>query len=130
MRNATLRGLGLLIACNCGLTAAAPSTGKADAATYQKSVAPLLAKYCVVCHNAKVTNGNLNLEALKDAGAALKDPNAWETVAQKLHAGVMPPPGMPGQRLKKSNGSIGGFRRCWSRKTAATRIPAALPPDG
>src|SRR5690242_15255479 len=95
MKTATLRALGLLTASTCALVAATPAAVKADAATYQKSVAPVIAKYCVVCHNANVRNGNLNLDALKDAGAAMNDPNAWETVAQKLHAGVMPPPGMP-----------------------------------
>src|SRR5258708_20925070 len=95
MTNAIVRTLALPIVWNCALLAASPGAGKADAATYQKSVAPLLAKYCFVCHNAGIKSGNLNLEAYEDAGAALKDPNVWENVVQKLHAGVMPPPGMP-----------------------------------
>ena len=68
---------------------------KPDAATYQKSVQPLLAKYCVACHNAKLNVGNLDLNAFRDPAAALKDPHVWETVLQKLHSGVMPPPGLP-----------------------------------
>jgi mono/diheme cytochrome c family protein len=68
---------------------------KPAAATYEKSVEPLLARYCMVCHNAKLNTGNLNLEAYKDASSALKAPEVWEGVLQKLHAGVMPPPGLP-----------------------------------
>ena len=86
-------GLSLLLA---GAAAAASRDSvKADAATYQKSVQPVLARYCLTCHNAKLKVGNLNFEAYKDAAAALKDPDVWESVMQKLHAGVMPPPGLP-----------------------------------
>jgi mono/diheme cytochrome c family protein len=76
---------------------AAPSsvTPKADPAAYRQTVQPLLAKYCLVCHNAKLKTANLNLEAYKDAPAALKDPDVWENVLQKLQSGLMPPPGLP-----------------------------------
>src|SRR5689334_21520428 len=94
MNHSPARIPGLLL-ISTALLSASPSTTKPDAATYQKSVAPMLAKYCYGCHNASVKSGNLNLEALKDPPAALKDPNVWETVVQKLHAGVMPPPGLP-----------------------------------
>src|SRR5436190_6241008 len=85
----------ILMASLGGLLAASSGTVKPDAATYQKSVAPLLAKYCYGCHNASLTSGNLNLQALREPAAALKDPDVWESVVQKLHAGVMPPPGLP-----------------------------------
>jgi mono/diheme cytochrome c family protein len=95
MKYASARVLGPLLASLSTLIAASPGKSQADAATYQKTVAPLLTKYCYGCHNASVKSGNLNLQAYREASAALKDPNVWETVAQKLHAGVMPPPGMP-----------------------------------
>ena len=85
--------LSLLVAC--AAPAASRESAKADAETYQKSVQPVLARYCLTCHNAKLKVGNLNLEAYKDAASALKDPDVWENVMQKLHAGVMPPPGLP-----------------------------------
>src|SRR5215831_12537816 len=95
MKYASARVLGPLLASLSTLIAASPGKSQADAATYQTTVAPLLTKYCYGCHNASVKSGNLNLQAYREASAALKDPNVWETVAQKLHAGVMPPPGMP-----------------------------------
>jgi Protein of unknown function (DUF1592)/Protein of unknown function (DUF1588)/Protein of unknown function (DUF1587)/Protein of unknown function (DUF1585)/Protein of unknown function (DUF1595) len=69
------------------LSAASSPPAKADAATYQKSVQPVIARYCLGCHNAKLKVGNLSLEAVKD-------PDVWENVMRKLHAGVMPPPGL------------------------------------
>src|SRR5689334_19816509 len=95
MKSFSARVAGLLLAfSSCFIAASAPVT-KGDAATYQQSVAPMLAKYCYGCHNASLKSGNLDLQAYREASAALKDPNVWETVAQKLHAGVMPPPGLP-----------------------------------
>jgi mono/diheme cytochrome c family protein len=93
-RNITCN-LCVVVLCAGTLLAAPAGVPKADAATYKKSVAPLLAKYCYGCHNASLKSGNLNLQAYQDASAALKEPNVWELVGQKLHAGVMPPPGLP-----------------------------------
>jgi hypothetical protein len=87
--------LSLVLSSAAALSAGAPTAPKADAVTYQKSVEPMLAKYCFGCHNASLKSGNLNLQAYQDAGTALKDPDVWETVMQKLHSGVMPPPGLP-----------------------------------
>jgi len=95
MKHASAQTLGLLLSSIGTLAAGSPSAPKADAATYQKSVQPMLARYCFGCHNASLKSGNLNLQAYKDADAALKDPEVWETVMQKLHAGLMPPPGLP-----------------------------------
>jgi uncharacterized protein DUF1592/uncharacterized protein DUF1588/uncharacterized protein DUF1587/uncharacterized protein DUF1585/uncharacterized protein DUF1595 len=81
--------LGLLMATACCAAV------KPDAATYRKSVQPVLAKYCLGCHNTKLKTGNLDLEPYREAAAALKDPNVWESVRQKLHAGLMPPAGLP-----------------------------------
>src|ERR1044072_168224 len=94
MKHLFARILGVMLASAGTLAAATPNEVKADAATYRKSVEPLLARYCYGCHNANIKSGNLNLQAYQGAGA-LKDFNVWENVAQKMHAGVMPPPGMP-----------------------------------
>jgi hypothetical protein len=91
MNHAALRSLPL-IATTGVLLAASSVPPKPDAATYQKSVEPLPAKYCIGCHNAKLKTGNLNLETYKDAPSALKDPDVFENVLQKLHAGVMSGP--------------------------------------
>jgi mono/diheme cytochrome c family protein len=95
MKIAPLRVLGVFLTGTSVLVAASSVQPKADPAAYQQTVQPLLAKYCLVCHNAKLKTANLNLETYKDAPAALKDPDVWENVLQKLHSGVMPPPGLP-----------------------------------
>jgi mono/diheme cytochrome c family protein len=95
MKHLPVSALSLLLISIGPLPAAPAGPTKAGAATYQKSVAPLLAKYCYGCHNASLKSGNLNLQAYKEASEALNNPEVWETVEKKLHAGVMPPPGLP-----------------------------------
>jgi mono/diheme cytochrome c family protein len=95
MTNAAFRTLGLCLLPIAALLAASTTPIRPDVATYRKSVEPLVSKYCLTCHSAKLKTGNLNLEAYRDAAAALKDPDVWERVMEKLHAGVMPPPGLP-----------------------------------
>src|SRR5215468_4987126 len=53
----------------------------------------LLDQYCVTCHNDKTKRANLTLEKL-DLTTVGDNPQLWEKVVRKLHAGVMPPPGM------------------------------------
>jgi len=59
--------------------------------SFSSSVQPLLAKYCVECHSAKTSEGELNLTALKpdwNDGTAL---DRWVKVFQRVSAGEMPP---------------------------------------
>ncbi len=56
--------------------------------------AALVNQYCVVCHNATLKTGGLELDAIdvNDIGA---HPDVWERVLRKLRANAMPPTGMP-----------------------------------
>lgn len=73
-----------------GLAAPAPDR-------FETSVKPFLHEHCVMCHNAKLSSGGLNLDRFlsQTAAAALSDREHWEMVVQKLKAGEMPPKGMP-----------------------------------
>jgi hypothetical protein len=51
-------------------------------------------KYCVTCHNQRLKTGGLALDTL-DFTKVPDDAETWEKVLQKLHAGAMPPAGMP-----------------------------------
>ena len=62
---------------------------------YDKAVQPFLAKNCYMCHNAKSSAGDLNLEQYKTAGALGQDRERWEKLLGKIKAGEMPPPGLP-----------------------------------
>jgi cytochrome c5 len=54
----------------------------------------VLDKYCVVCHNTKLKTANLELDKL-DLSHLSQQSQVAEKVVRKLHAGMMPPAGMP-----------------------------------
>ena len=68
-----------------------PTLANAD----ENPVFPFIQKSCVGCHNATVTSGDLNLEALRSAKTFDEKREVWERVASKLKTGQMPPPGIP-----------------------------------
>ena len=63
--------------------------------SFQKTVEPFLKTNCLVCHNAKLKVGGLNLDAYSNSKDALHDREVWEKVIQKLRTGQMPPKGRP-----------------------------------
>jgi cytochrome c553 len=70
--------------------AALPALAQLDS-----SVPGFLARHCVACHNAKAKTAGLDLERLRDPKVALAERDAWESVADKLRSGAMPPKGAP-----------------------------------
>ena len=71
-----------------GVAAAAPATS--SAADSQA----LLNKYCVACHNEKLSTAGLAFQAL-DVARPSAHAEKWELVIRKLRTGTMPPPGLP-----------------------------------
>src|SRR6266849_5864699 len=65
------------------------------ASFFQKTVEPFLKTNCLLCHNAKLKVGGLNLDSYTNSKAALHDREVWEKVVQKLRTGQMPPKGRP-----------------------------------
>ena len=55
---------------------------------------PLIATYCVGCHNQKVQTGGLALDAV-DPTRPAADADKWERVLRKVRRGEMPPAGAP-----------------------------------
>ncbi len=55
---------------------------------------PLLDRYCITCHNARLKTGGLTLDGL-DYTRVGDDADTWERVARKLRTHEMPPPGLP-----------------------------------
>ena len=86
-----LRSLALAVAplailsAMCGSLQSAPATAEPAA---------ILRQYCSGCHNQKLRSGNLALDAL-DVAHVGQNAAVWEKVVKKLHAGVMPPLGLP-----------------------------------
>ena len=65
---------------------------KADLATYEKEVLPLLEAYCMDCHDADTKKGRFDLENL--VPDILTDDDVlerWRLVEEQLHFGDMPP---------------------------------------
>ena len=65
---------------------------KADLATYNKQVLPLLETYCMDCHDMETQKGRFDLESL--APNMLSDDDVlerWRLVEEQLHFGDMPP---------------------------------------
>src|ERR1700722_14149333 len=92
------RSLAGVILAAAMLTTPAAILGAAPGST--TSAAPtepftaLLNKYCVTCHSEKTHTAGLVLEK-RDLSAVAQDPQIWEKVVRKLHAGSMPPMGLP-----------------------------------
>src|SRR5260370_734526 len=51
-------------------------------------------RYCVTCHNERSKTGGLALDRI-DVARVPDQAEIWEKVVRKLHAGAMPPVGLP-----------------------------------
>ncbi|MDA7916559.1 DUF1587 domain-containing protein, partial [Verrucomicrobia bacterium] len=56
---------------------------------------PLFKEYCFSCHNEEKMKGELNLEALLEFGFRPQDVEQWETLAEYMENGEMPPEKKP-----------------------------------
>lgn len=62
---------------------------------FDKTVAPFVNKYCVVCHTGKAAQASIDLSKDHDALAVLKNRKTWESVGRNISDMHMPPPNMP-----------------------------------
>jgi hypothetical protein len=65
-----------------------------EAATFDKSVKPLLDGVCSQCHNASLASGGINMAAMT-AESLAKKPEVWRLLLSRVSAGEMPPPDVP-----------------------------------
>ena len=65
--------------------------GVASAASPQSA---LIDQYCVACHNEKLKTAGVSLQGLDNAKVG-ENAAVWEKVLRKVHAGQMPPAGLP-----------------------------------
>ncbi len=80
-------------------------------------------RYCTSCHNAEDWAGGLDLGALDHAQVG-SQAEAWEKVALKLRAGMMPPPGKERPSPQQTDAIV---RALESRLDAASTPQASLP---
>ena len=83
----------------------------------------LLNKYCVTCHSEKTRTGGLVLEK-RDLSKIAEEAEVWEKVVRKLHAGAMPPMGLP----RPDNADVDRFAS-WL-ETSLDRAAAEHPNPG
>ena len=60
-------------------------------AEFQKSIRPLLSRYCLGCHSTKKKIGELDLEQFTTFAAVRKGTKSWLKVVEMLDNGEMPP---------------------------------------
>jgi cytochrome c551/c552 len=86
----------------------------------------LLNQYCITCHNAKLQTGGLALDKL-DLHRAGDNAEAWEKVARKLRAGMMPPAGVPRPDRHALDALAGSVEDALDRAAAANPNPGRTP---
>jgi hypothetical protein len=86
----------------------------------------VLNQYCVTCHNAKLLTGGLAIDKL-DLHRAEGNAEAWEKVARKLRAGLMPPTGAPRPDRHALDTLAGAVEDALDRAAAANPNPGRAP---
>jgi Protein of unknown function (DUF1592)/Protein of unknown function (DUF1588)/Protein of unknown function (DUF1587)/Protein of unknown function (DUF1585)/Protein of unknown function (DUF1595)/Planctomycete cytochrome C len=61
------------------------------AGDFERSIEPVLRKYCVECHSTKLKEGELDLEQFASVQIASGQPKVWERVLEQIADGEMPP---------------------------------------
>ncbi len=78
-----------------GLAAAPAATNAPESSAFETTVKPFLAQRCLMCHNAQLKSGGVDLAVFGRAEDVTKDAHTWDTALVKLKTGQMPPEGMP-----------------------------------
>ena len=86
--------VGVLAALAHPVAAQAPEAAAAEIAAAPDEYRAVLDRYCVTCHNDRLSTANLSLERL-DVAHVAAGAETWEKVVRKLRAREMPPPPRP-----------------------------------
>lgn len=88
------------------------------------SIRPVLDRYCVTCHNARLKTAGLQLDAIDPDRISGANIETWEKVARKLRTREMPPVGLP-------RPDAAGYERATAAlESALDRIAAQRPNPG
>lgn len=74
---------------------ALPVVADAQPYIYEDHIAPVVAEYCVRCHNNERARGDLNLERFENNQMAIDALSAWQRSRTRIEAHEMPPPRSP-----------------------------------
>ena len=106
--------------------AAAPDAGPLQQ-DFRATVQPFLQTYCLTCHNAEKSKGDLDLSPYASLEAVAKDYQRWDRVRERLEAGEMPP---EKAKAHPAAGRAPGDRRLDPRRPARTRRSATPETPG
>jgi hypothetical protein len=67
----------------------------ADPPSFEKTVAPVLARTCTPCHNESLASGGLDIAHFTDPASLTKNREGWDIILRKMRAAEMPPKGVP-----------------------------------
>ena len=82
----------LLVACLAPEASARPAHASSEPAAFETVVQPFLARNCYLCHNERLKNADVDLQAYGTAASIVRDPQTWEKAVMKMRTGQMPPP--------------------------------------
>ena len=82
------RAVSLVLSVCAGLWAA-------DSSTFDKTVAPVLAKTCTPCHNESFASGGVNIAQFTQSSSLTTSRDGWDIILRKIRSGEMPPKGVP-----------------------------------
>lgn len=71
--------------------------------TFTQQVQPYIRKYCVECHNAEETKGELDLTLFQTPADVIGNFRRWNTIVEFIEAGEMPPEESQQPTLEESN---------------------------
>lgn len=83
-----LLGFGLLL--QAVVVSRAAASGEFD-----EFIQPLLRTYCLDCHSAERSKGDLDLERFRSLAEVHRDPGVWQKVIEQIETGEMPPKEKP-----------------------------------
>src|ERR1035438_1965457 len=99
---------------------AAPNPARVDAARFDLTVKPVLAKTCAPCHGATVASGDLDLTPYLDPATLASGRPVWEKIAHRVEAGEMPPKGIPRPPQADLTAMVAFLRGEFGKADAAT----------
>ncbi|NUM52318.1 MAG: DUF1592 domain-containing protein [Candidatus Hydrogenedentes bacterium] len=67
------------------------SVARAEGPSFEKDFQPLVAKYCMPCHDAETIKGDLDLERFKSDDEVVDSIAIWQRIAKRLESKEMPP---------------------------------------
>jgi hypothetical protein len=123
-----LAGMRLTLLIAAGLWLSAGLSNQASAqdeppdAAFAEHVGPLLADYCVSCHNDALLTADLSFEPFLAGDGLLENADLWQRVAERLQAGQMPPRGRP-QPADDAKAQVAAWANRFSDGTVASTEP-------